>query len=121
MMTGSVQALQARVAVVIRVPGQSGLEIEFVLDTGFEGFLSLPAAAVAALGLPFQYRLYATLADGSVVEAPVHTATILWDGEERDVDVLALGKRPLLGTLLLAGQEVAIQFVDGGLVAIEPV
>jgi predicted aspartyl protease len=29
------------------------MEIEFVVDTGFEGALSLPIDAITALGLPF--------------------------------------------------------------------
>ena len=51
MISGHVKGLQARVGVTLHLPDQSGLEIEFVVDTGFEGALTLPPTAVAALGL----------------------------------------------------------------------
>jgi len=53
MISCHVKGLQAHVGVTLRLPNQSGLEIEFVVDTGFEGALTLPPTAVAALGLPF--------------------------------------------------------------------
>lgn len=98
MITGSVSGRQAVVPIAFRLPAHPVIEIEFVLDTGFIGFLTLPPDAVAALGLPFFYRMPANLADDSTIMVPVHTATILWHGEERDVEVLAMGKRPHLGT-----------------------
>ncbi|WP_292825949.1 hypothetical protein [Nostoc sp. JL33] len=50
---------------------------------------------------------------------PVHQANIIWNGEEREVNVLATGKRPLLGTGLLDEHELVIQFIEGGLVTID--
>lgn len=44
---------------------------------------------------------------------------VLWDGIERDVLVIATGRRPLLGTALLDEQELVIQFTEGGLVTID--
>ena len=87
--------------------------------TGFTEFLSLPLAAVTLLNFPFVYDMYATLADNSIVLLPVHQATIIWNGEEREVNILATGKRPLLGTALLDGHELCIQFTESGLVTIE--
>jgi clan AA aspartic protease len=99
--TGKVTGLQARVDIVLRLPHQPNLSIEFVVDTGFEGAMALPAAAVAALRLSYVGRLFAHLADGSRTRVPVHEATIVWDGQEIPVAVLAMGNRPLLGTSLL--------------------
>ncbi|HLP91321.1 MAG TPA: hypothetical protein VK184_22405 [Nostocaceae cyanobacterium] len=48
----------------------------------------------------------------------VHQAVILWNGEEREVTVLASGRRSLLDRDLLAGSELVIQFTEGGLVTI---
>ncbi len=58
-------------------------------------------------------------ADNSEVILPVHQASILWNGEEKEVRVLATGRRPLLGTALLEEYELVIQFTEGGLVTIE--
>jgi len=110
---------RATVNIIFRLPNQPDFSIEFVIDTGFTNFLSLPQAAVTVLGLPFVYDMYANLADNSTVILPVHQATIIWNGEEREVDVLATGRLPLLGTALLDDHELVIQFTKGGLVTIE--
>ena len=102
------------------LPKLGRLSIEFTIDTGFDGFLVLPAAAVTALGLPFLYRLDANLADDRRKSVPVHGATIVWDGQERDVQILAMGRRSLLGTMLLDGYTLVVPFRDGELVTIEP-
>jgi predicted aspartyl protease len=61
----------------------------------------------------------ANLADNSRVVLPVHEAIILWSGLERDVRVLATGRRPLLGTALLEEHELVVHFTEGGLVTID--
>ena len=111
---------QPRIEVPLVLPDQRHLAIEFVIDTGFDGFLMLPTAAVTALGLPFLYRLDANLADDRRKSTSVHGAVIVWNGEEIDVQVLAMGKRPLLGTLLLEGYKLTIPFHDSETVTIDP-
>lgn len=120
MMRGNVSKYQARLTVPIWLTGRPNLGIEFVVDTGFAGELTLPVAAVAMLGLPFLTELTANLADDSGVPVKVHIATILWHGEEREVGVLAMGKRPLLGTALLAECDLTVEFTDSGSVVIKP-
>jgi clan AA aspartic protease len=118
-MTGSVQNLHPLVSIPLRRHGQPDLALDFVVDTGFMGFLTLPVAATHALGLPYKYDTPANLADDSVVQLPVYEATILWNGTERDVSVLGTGKRPLLGMALMDGSELLVQCRDSGLVQIE--
>jgi clan AA aspartic protease len=120
MITGNVLHLRPKIRLMVRDAQGQGLEIEFVLDTGFTGFLTLPFAAITALSLPFTQYYLAKLADDSVTRMEVYGATVLWDGEERDVDVLASDGAPLLGMSLLKGSEVYFQATDGGLVTIEP-
>lgn len=62
-MTGQVQNDNLILPVPVRVPGQPPLTLEFVIDTGFTGYLTLPEAAVNALGLDFLRRIPANLAD----------------------------------------------------------
>lgn len=119
MIIGRVSHLEPRIGVVFRFPNRPDMEIEFVVDTGFAGYLTLPPAAVAVIGLPYIYDLNANLADDSAKRVDVHSATILWNGQEIEVDVLAMGKRPLLGTLLMDGFDLGIQFADNGLVTME--
>ncbi|MDF2387629.1 clan AA aspartic protease [Nostoc ellipsosporum NOK] len=119
MISGIVKNGRPTVNIIFRLPNQLDFSIEFVIDTGFTEFLSLPSAAVSLLGFPFLYDTYANLADNSNVILPVHQATIIWNGEEREVNVLATGRLPLLGTALLDEHELVIQFTENGLVTIE--
>lgn len=118
-MTGHVSELQAWLNVRFLLDPLPAVDIEFVVDTGFAGFLTLPEAAVGALGLTYLYNLPAHLADDSERDVSVYKATILWNGSVMEVPVLAMGKRPLLGTLLLKDMEACIQFRDGGIVTAE--
>ncbi len=119
MITGTVLDSRILVGVTFRLPAQPDFVIECVLDTGFEGALALPEEAVAALGLFFYQGIYANLADNSDVSVDAYRATIVWKEQELNVAVLAMGRRPLLGTALLVGKELVAQFVDDGLVTID--
>lgn len=118
-MRGQVIGLQAIIGVTFRFSSRADLAIEFVVDTGFAGALTLPPAAVAALHLPFFEEIDATLANNATVRTSVHVARIVWDGLEQEVEVLAMGLRPLLGTALLNGKRLCADFEDGGSVVID--
>lgn len=61
------------------------------------------------------------MADGKIVKAAEYIATIEWEGEAREVHVLALpGGIPLIGVELLADNLLTIDMTDGGEVTIEP-
>jgi clan AA aspartic protease len=94
--------------------------VEYVVDTGFEGALTLPVSAARAMGLSRAHQLTATLADGSQVAVDVYRATIEWNGNNIRVAVLGMGGRPLLGNALLEGSDLFIHYKDGGEVRIEP-
>ena len=119
-MTGTIIGRKATLPVTLLLPGQPRLTMEFVLDTGYEGALTLPVAAVELLQLPFSHRISANLADDSAKPVSVHIATILWNDTTWEVPVLAMGKRPLLGTLLLENHDIALHFTEGGAVEIRP-
>lgn len=119
-MTGNVTNRRALMPVTFRLAGQPDLAVEFVIDTGFTGALALPPAAVGAMGLPYLEDMPANLANDLTVTVPVHTAAILWNGQETIVRVLAVGRRPLLGTALLDQNHLGITFVEGGPVVVTP-
>lgn len=121
MIIGSVNPRRhSLVTLVVRGPALQESSVEFLLDTGFNGALSLPAATVASLGLAPRDKAITTLADGSRVEVTLYRAQILWNGVERPATVVASGNQPLLGTSLLLGHRLTIDLVDGGRVIIEP-
>jgi predicted aspartyl protease len=75
--TGNVVNLHALVSVTFRLSSSPDLSLEFVVDTGFVGYLTLPVAAVQTMGLPYLFDTRANLADDSEVKMPVYGATIL--------------------------------------------
>jgi clan AA aspartic protease len=118
---GTVVGLQAQMGIILCLPESLNLEIKCVIDTGFEGFLTLPPAAIAQLGLTYVARINANLADNSNVATNVYSVTILWNSVERDVPVLAMGRRPLVGTALLQDYHLSIDFCEGGTVVVDEI
>ena len=119
MISGRVEKRQALLPVRFRRAGMPNVTTEFVVDTGFTDALCLPTDAVRMMGFPYEFEFPGRLADGSAVMLPVHRAAIVWVGMEREVHVLATGNRPLIGTALLDGAELVIQFIEGGLVTVD--
>ena len=81
----------------------------------------MPLVAVEKLKLEYIESISANLATDDEVELPVYAATIVWECVDREVRVLATGKRPLLGTALLKGYELLAQFTDDGLATIDAI
>src|SRR4051812_20850886 len=72
-------------------------DVEVILDTGFDGSLTLPASLIAQLSLPWYSRGKAILGNGQVELFDVHAATVIWDGVPRHVLVHAMNTAPMLG------------------------
>ena len=67
-MTGVVNAdLEPLPRLTVRDAGGQPHDVEVVIDTGFNGFLTVPPVLVAALGLPWLCRQQGQLADGNVL------------------------------------------------------
>ena len=120
MIEGAVNAAYEAI-VPLRIQGLEGQtrDIKAVVDTGYSGFLTLPATLVDELGLPFAHVRQAFLANDEEVTFEVHKATVLWDGQPREVYTYAADSMPLVGMLLLDGHDLSIQVRDGGRVLIQ--
>jgi clan AA aspartic protease len=119
MITGTVTPnLAAIVRVHVEDANGTSQAIDFTIDTGFTGFVSLPPAVIAGIGLPVASQESVRIADGSVMNVPVHAGVVIWDGKPRRGDFHAVGKERLLGMALLAGHDLAIRVSDGGAVSI---
>jgi clan AA aspartic protease len=90
-------------------------EVEAVLDTGFNGSLTLPPATISQLGLPYRSRTSAVLADGTVGRLNAHAATVIWDGVVRSITIEALDTNPLLGMSLLVNFDLQVRVMAGSL------
>jgi len=121
MITGIVTAYrQAIIRLTVRGPEGQEQGIEAVIDTGFDGSLTLPPPLIAALDLVWRRRGRALLADGSESLFDIHEAIVVWDGEPRRIAVDTADIDPLVGMSLLYGFELTVQARDGGSVAIKP-
>lgn len=96
------------------------ISIDGAIDTGFLGTLLLPNWVVRHLNLPECERETVILTDGSLSELPLHEATVLWDGEEREILAFAADTITLVGFELLRDSVAYIEFFAGGSVTIEP-
>lgn len=118
MIAGIVTAYREAV-ISVTVRGLEEQEVEAVIDTGFDGWLTLPASLVANLRLPWRRRSRAMLADGNEVLFDVYEATVIWDGRPRRIAVDCVDSDPLIGMSLLDGYELTVQVIDGGRVGIK--
>jgi clan AA aspartic protease len=105
--------------VIFRLPGQPDFSLDFVIDTGFNGYLTLPSQAVNAMNLPLYSSTSIRLADGSEALSAIYLATVVWDDIEKVVLILASGYKPLLGTKMMEGYHLEIDFEDNGLISLE--
>ena len=120
MIEGAVNAFYEPVVTLsLHGPGGQTQEIEAVIDTGYNGLLTLPSSMVTELGLPFRGYGEASLADGSVVEFDVYGVTVLWDGQPRHIDADEADSTPLVGMLLLDRHNPNIDVENGGRVLIQ--
>lgn len=119
--TGKVTAdLDAVIALTLRNDTGEAVTTEGVVDTGFNGYLTLSPAIIRQLDLvPFD-RVFSTLADGSVVAANVYLVRLLWQGVERIIAAEEAAGEPLVGMQLLLGSKMTLSVRNGGSVVIEP-
>jgi clan AA aspartic protease len=120
MMQGVVNS--RREAMLVVVVGNSNRQwqaIDTVIDTGFNGFLSLPSAIITALNLPWSGSDSVTLGDGSETYFDLYTAMVIWDGQYQEIDVAESETEPLLGMVLLYGYRLQVDTIEGGLVTIK--
>ena len=92
---------------------------EVVIDTGFNGDLTLPVEFIDQRGLTLVGQVNATLANGQTVETNQYQATAIWDGEQLTVDVMESENQYLLGTSLIYGSTMTVQMWAGGDVLID--
>lgn len=120
MISGWVNAYrEAIVQLPLRSQGREQ-PIDALIDTGFNGYLTLPPHLIESFGLPFLRNGRAVLGDGSTVTFDIHEAVILWNGRPRRIPVDAADTEPLLGMGLLEGHELNVQVIHGGQAVIKP-
>jgi clan AA aspartic protease len=92
--------------------------ITAVIDTGFDGWLTLPQSELALLGLPWRPSAQAVLADGSSSIFDVFEGTVILDRRRRLISIDSADTTPLAGMALFEGYEMNIEVKAGGRVTI---
>jgi clan AA aspartic protease len=119
MIKGIVTAEQEIVIrLTVRGPSGRSTRVQGIVDTGFDNYLTLPAAIVGQLGLPWRRRDQSLLADGSAWIFDVYEATVVWDRRRLLIPVYEAEADPLVGTALMNGYELNARFETGGEVTI---
>ncbi|SRR6266545_3014836 len=120
MITGKVTAeLEEIIELKVNGSGAPPRQVEAVIDTGFNGYLTLPNRVVGLLNLPPAGNRSATLGDGSAVILDAFLATVSWHEHDRDVLVLEAEGGAVVGMSLLRGSRLSMEVVEDGDVAIE--
>ncbi|MFI5457331.1 MAG: clan AA aspartic protease [Isosphaerales bacterium] len=110
MITGvATAAREAIIRLEVHGPAAQVEEVDAIIDTGFDGWLSLPPALVAQLGLAWRRRGRALLADGSESIFDIYDGTVIWDGQPRHIAVDEADMITLVGMALLDGFELIVQ------------
>ncbi|MFM7370698.1 MAG: hypothetical protein ACKO2Z_23490, partial [Sphaerospermopsis kisseleviana] len=86
-----------------------------VIDTGFNGWLSLPQDLINQyqLNLRWKRRGRAILGDGSECVFNVYEAVIIWDGVPIKIPIDEADSEPLVGMSLMQGYQLIIQVFEG--------
>ena len=92
-----------------------------IVDTGFNGWLSLPPSLIAQLNLRWKRRGRAILGDGSECIFNVYEAVVVWDGVLLTIPVDEADSEPLVGMSLMEGYQLTVQVFEGGRVEISKV
>lgn len=110
---------QAVIRLNVYGPRHQEGQIDGVIDTGFDGSLTLPPRMIATLSLVWRRRGRALLGDGTESIFDIYEAALDWDRELRRIAVDEADATPLVGMALMSGYELRIQVVDGGSASLE--
>lgn len=109
--------LEAIVPITLLGQGRQ-LEIEAIVDTGFNGELTLREQHVRTLDAKWLCREEGELADGSTTVFDVYVVSVSWNGKERRVEADLCESPPLIGMALMRGAELRMHVEANGDVSI---
>jgi clan AA aspartic protease len=110
--------LEAIVRLTVQGPAGQQDDIDAVIDTGFDGWLTLPPELIAQLGLAWDRRGRATLGGGTDCYFDVYEGVVLWDGQPRPTFVDEADTIALAGMSLLKSFKLTIEVRTQGQVTI---
>jgi clan AA aspartic protease len=85
-----------------------------IVDTGFNGWLSLAPDLIAQLNLEWKRRGRAVLGDGTECVFDVYEAVVVWDENLLIIPIDEADSEPLVGMSLMEGYQLTVQVFEGG-------
>ncbi len=119
MIHGTIRNREAIVELEVSGSVQPSQKIAAVIDTGYNGYLTLPDNLVTALQLSFAGYRRGRLAEGSVIRLDVYVGSVVWHGRPSDVLISQAAGTLLIAMSLLTGSRLTMDVVDGGNISIE--
>jgi predicted aspartyl protease len=119
---GHVKSTFPWVTVTVQVDGIQR-DISFLVDTGYNGELAVNRELHGFFGTSSE-RLTVEDANGFIVQRMLTQCDVMWCGDSVPADVVHIeGPNPLIGTELLSGHRLTVEFEDenDGYVSVEPI
>ena len=89
------------------------VEVEALIDTGFNAYIILPSLIATRLGLELTSVTWVELADGSVIRNSVFSGHATFGGQSQEVEIMMTDSdEALIGTALLSNYKLTIDFVN---------
>lgn len=87
------------------------INVSALIDTGFDGYLSLPKSLAEKLELKFVDTINMELADGAIKRFDLYEVKIIFDNEEKSIHTfLTDSDDVLVGAALLADKKLELDF-----------
>lgn len=113
MIVGEIDAnFEARVTLSL-IHKERSLDLQFLVDSGFNGYLAVPQSAVNQLSLPLATVQRGATADGRVSYFDTVDVGVIWDDQTKVIRAQVLDE-PLIGTRMLRGHDLQARWEVGG-------
>lgn len=103
----------------VRGPNGQVLTVDFVLDTGFSGYMTLTEAEVVSLELKSAAASKYRFANSNEETLPTYTAYTTWDEQPLKILIVQLKESRLIGMSLLSGSTLSLEATADGNVTID--
>ena len=121
MITGSVNShLEGVIRLMLRGLQGQRRRISAVIDTGFNGALTLPLDVITQLGLTWMQTSAVVLGNGDTCDCDTYAGIVVWDRRPINIMVEEAETTPLVGMELMRGFELKLQVQRRGPVTIKP-